>query len=92
MLSVLNAEYHLNRNLTLRGEVCVNEFYGFWGIEGIESGSAVGWSMDELTEGGIMWLDFENIPVKLEDGLEGYIISAMMDAYVAYKLNKDAFE
>jgi hypothetical protein len=77
MASVLNAQYHINRNLTLRGEVRVNEFYEFLGIESIDCGDDVGWSMDELLEGGIMWLDFENIPVETVDGLECCIISTV---------------
>lgn len=79
MASVLNAQYHLNRNLQLRGEVSINEFYEFLGIDKIESGDLVGWSMDNLIEGGIMWLDFENAYVKMEDGMECYIISTLFD-------------
>lgn len=76
MASVLNAEYHLNRNLTLRGDASVNEFYEFLGIDTIDFGKDIGWSIDELMSDGIMWLDFENRPVQMDDGMECYIITA----------------
>lgn len=75
MASVINAQYHVNHNYTLRGYVCVNEFYEFLGIDRIDGGDDVGWSMDELMEDGILWLDFENRYTQLDDGLECYIIS-----------------
>jgi len=84
MSSVLNAQYHLNRNLALRGDTSVNEFYEFLGIDKIEGGDAVGWSMDELMEDGLMWLDFENKFVEMEDGLECYITSTLFGPTVLY--------
>ena len=79
MSSVLNAQYHVNRNLTLRGEVTLNEFYEFLGIDDIACGDDVGWSADELMESGIMWIDFENTRTVMDDGLECYIVSSMFD-------------
>lgn len=77
--AVLNAQYHLNRNLVLRGEVSVNEFYKFLGISTIEGGDDIGWNMDYLMIGGLLWLDFENEYTKLEDGMECCIVSACID-------------
>lgn len=77
MASVINAQYHINRNLTLRGDVSLNEFYKFLGLDPIESGNEVGWLLDDLMESGIMWLDFDNRYVKLDDGLECCIISTL---------------
>jgi len=34
--AVLNAQYHINRNLQLRGYTTVNEFYDFLGLEEVE--------------------------------------------------------
>ncbi len=82
LASVINAEYHFNRNLNLRGDGPLNELYEFMGLEKTEHGDTVGWSMDELVEGGIMWLDFENRYVELESGLECYIISALCDPII----------
>lgn len=78
--AVLNAMYHLNRNLVLRGEVSLNEFFGFLGIDKVEGGDEIGWSIDELIEDGLMWLDFENVHTKLDDGMECCIISSCVSA------------
>lgn len=77
--AVLNAQYHLNRNLTLRGEATVNEFYEFLGIETLADGEEIGWSTEKLWEDGIMWLDFKNFYTKLDDGMECCIISACIE-------------
>lgn len=72
MSAVINAEYHINRNLQLRGYVYLNEFYEFLGLEETPQGNTVGWSMNNIYEGGFAWLDFNNCLVKLEDGMECY--------------------
>ena len=77
--SVLNAQYHVNRNLCLRGYSNVNEFYEFLGIDKIDHGDEIGWSMDEFAENGILWLDFENKLVKMEDSMECCVVSALYD-------------
>lgn len=79
LASVVNAQYHLNRNLILRGYVTINEFYEFLGIDTIENGDDVGWNMDYLMTGGLLWLDFENRHTKLEDDMECCIISPFID-------------
>ena len=78
LAAVINAEYHVNRNLQLRGYVQLNEFYEFLGIEKTMGGDNVGWYFDEMIEGGVMWLDFDNSFVKLDDGLECYIITPIL--------------
>lgn len=79
MASVLNAQYHVNRNFCLGDDVSVNDFYEFLGIEGIENGDEIMWDMEEMTTGGIMWLDFENRHVVMDDGMECCVISALWD-------------
>jgi hypothetical protein len=86
MAAVLNAQYHVNRNLQLRGEVSINEYYDFLGIDKIENGDDIGWSIDEFIEGGIAWLDFNNMHTVMDDGLECCVISALWDP------NKFSFE
>lgn len=86
MAAVLNAQYHINRNLQLRGSVSINEFYEFLGIDKIENGDDIGWSIDEFIEDGIMWLDFDNRHTVLDDGLECCIISTLLNP------NKFTFE
>lgn len=77
MAAILNAEYHINRNLQLRGYSTINEFYEFLGIDGIEYGDEIAWGLDSLMEGGIMWLDFENHNTVMDDGLECCIVSSV---------------
>lgn len=83
---VVNAEYHINRNLQLRGDVSVNEFYEFLGIDSIDGGDNIGWRMDDLIEGGLIWLDFDNRFTQMEDGMECYIISSAWLPEIMYPL------
>lgn len=76
LASVLNAQYHVNRNLQIKGEICINEFYEFLGIDGMEDGDIIGWNLDKLMEDGYVWLDFENRFAEIDSGLECRIISA----------------
>ena len=85
MAAVVNAQYHLNRNLSLRGYVSTNEFYEFLGLDKIDNGyedydseRCVGWSYDDLVDDGFMWLDFENACVETDDGVRCCVISAIM--------------
>lgn len=84
MASVINAQYHLNRNLVLRGSCDMNELYIFLGLDTEEDGDTVGWDMDELMDGGTMWLDFDNRRTKLDDGLECYIVSPIWEPSTLY--------
>lgn len=79
LAAVINAQYHLNRNLYLRGYASLNEFYDFIGIDSVENGDEMGWNMDHLMTGGLLWLDFENKHTKMEDGMECCIIAPFVD-------------
>lgn len=59
---VLQAEYHLNRNFCLGGDVSVNMFYEFLGLDPIIGGDKFVWDIS----GGIGWIDFNHRTVKLE--------------------------
>lgn len=72
---VLNAEYHLNRNFALGGEIGVNEFYKFLGLEPIKKFNNLGWLMTD----DIIWIDFDHSRAKVDDGLNGEV-----DCYVIY--------
>lgn len=88
MNDVLNAEYHLNRNFTLRGCASLNEFYEFLGLEKTDFGDAIGWSAENFYEGGLMpWLDFDHrlTPVA-DDGLECYTIDMMFSPTPGYDI------
>ena len=70
----------MNRNLSLRGEVSLNEFYEFLGLTPIDGGDDIGWNMDYMMTGcGALWLDFENEYTKIEDGMECFIISTPIE-------------
>jgi len=75
MAAIINAQYHINRNLQLRGYSSLNEYYSFLGIDGIDYGDEMGWCLEEIYECGEMWLDFDNRKTVLDDGLECIIIS-----------------
>ena len=79
--AVINAQYHLNRNLSLRGYATINEFYEFLGIDILENGYEIGWDMDCLMEDGLLWLDFENRNAQLEDGMECCIVSSAVTPF-----------
>lgn len=66
---VMAAEYHLNRNYTLRGYAWLNEFYLFLGLEQTDYGSVMGWS----TESGFDWIDFDHRKTIIK-GKECYIV------------------
>lgn len=61
---VISAEYHFNRNFTMRGCATLNEFYKFLGMPETEYGETMGWSMSS----GIMWVDFEHRLLEQDDG------------------------
>lgn len=78
MAAVLNAQYHVNRNLAIRGDCSLNEYLSFLGVEGIDGGDDLGWGISYMVEEmDCYWLDFDNYKSTLEDGLECIIIDTM---------------
>ena len=78
MAAVLNAQYHVNRNLAIRGDCSLNEYLSFLGVEGIDGGDNIGWDITYMVEEmDCYWLDFDNYKSTLEDGLECIIIDTM---------------
>ena len=73
---VLQAEYHLNRNMVLgMGFMTLNMFYDFLGIERIPEGDTVGWMLsDELC-----WIDFDHSKAMVDDGLNGEVPCYIID-------------
>lgn len=53
---VLQAEYHINRNMVLGAFVTLNDFYDFLGISHVEGGDVVGWLLSD----NMYWIDFDN--------------------------------
>ena len=76
MAAVINAEYHLNRNFSLRGYTNLNEFYEMLGLSKTRDGEVLGWNAWTLAEEyETQWIDFDHRKVVLNDGMECYIIS-----------------
>ena len=73
---VQNAEYWINRDLSLRDYATVNEFYEYLGIPPIEGGDELGWSsgsnFDYYWQS---WIDFGHNKVPIDGGIECIIIT-----------------
>lgn len=67
---VISAQYHLNRNYTLRGYTVLNEFYDFLGIEPTGYGNELGWIAND---DGKYWIEFNNKKVNIR-GVDCIII------------------
>lgn len=79
MAAVLNAQYHVNRNLAVRGDCSLNEYLAFLGVEGVDKGDKMGWDISYMVEEmDSYWLDFDNSKTILEDGLECITIDTML--------------
>ena len=70
MEQVMNAEYYINRNFQLKGQVTFNEFREFLGLDPEEGGNDVGWD-DYIGEVafGYRWIDFNHRYFETDDGL-----------------------
>lgn len=73
---VIQAEYHLNRNYMLWGEITVNEFYDFLGIKGIKDGDGIGWVVNDDF---YYWVDFNHRLNVLDDGMEVFMIEMIIE-------------
>lgn len=72
---VQQAEYHINRDLSMRDYATVNEFYGYLGLDPIPSGDDLGWStcmnFDYYWQS---WIDFGHSKIVMDDGRECFTI------------------
>lgn len=72
---VQQAEYFVNRTLTMREYVYLNEYYEMLDIPPIDSGYELGWSVGScLACYWQNWIDFNHERVTMDDGLECIII------------------
>ena len=75
LMEMYRAEYELNRCYAKFGYVCLNDFYDLIGVDRVEGGYDVGWSIDASNMFyGYDCIDFEHELVLLEDGLECYVL------------------
>lgn len=65
---IIDAEYHLNRNMCLGEVVLVNDYYNFMGLEQTIEGNELGWYLGN--EDDYYWIDFSNELAHLPDGTE----------------------
>lgn len=73
---VQQAEYEINRQLHTKDYAYLNEFYDELGLDHIESGWNLGWSMGaSFSHYWKTWIDFRHETVELDDGLECQIIT-----------------
>ena len=76
MEEVMQAEYEINRELHTKDYAYLNEFYDILGLDHIESGWELGWSMGaSYAHYWKTWIDFRHEKVEMEDGMECYIIT-----------------
>lgn len=76
MEEVMQAEYDINRELHTKDYAYLNEFYDLLGLDHIQSGWDLGWSMGaSLSHYWKTWIDFKHEKVEMEDGMECYIIT-----------------
>lgn len=74
LASVKTAQYHLNRNFHLRGEVSMAEFYEFLGLPSADDDfEYYGWGED-FREGGINWIDMSTVLSDKADGEKFFIL------------------
>lgn len=76
MLEVQDAEYQLNRKLAIDGDVTLNDFFRFLGLDERKVGDALGWSCETICDASHpAWIDFEHELVTMDDGMECRIIT-----------------
>ena len=72
---VLEAQYLLNRTLSIRGYASAKEYYDFLGIPSVDCGEELGWSTGMNSEFYWQeWVDFPQQHTIMEDNLECTII------------------
>lgn len=86
MEDVLRAEYNLNRDLTLEDHATLNRFYEHLGLEPIEAGDALGWSVGaNFALYWQSWVDFSHQKTAIDDDLECYIIHIMHEPILEFE-------
>lgn len=83
---VQNAEYQINRDLSMRDYATVNEFYEYLKLEPIEGGDEIGWStgmnFDYYWQS---WIDFGHKKVLIDDDLECIAITMFGEPTIGWE-------
>lgn len=86
-LEVREAEYELNRLFVTMGEVSLNDFYELLELPKIDDGELYGWSQESICDFyNPAWLEFEHNLVKMDDGMECYIIDYLVPPTLNYNI------
>ena len=86
MFKVQQAEYYINRDLTMRDYAYLNEFYEYLDIDEIEGGWKLGWSTGScLAAYWQPWLDFGHSKVTMDDGRECTIIRMFQEPFADFE-------
>lgn len=73
MDNVKEAAYKLNRMIATSGGAYLNEYYGLLGLDPIEGGDIVGWSVNQCYEMyWEAWVDFSYETITLDDDINEY--------------------
>lgn len=82
---VQDAEYQLNRKLVTDGEASVNDFFEFLGLDKNEIGACLGWEQEGICDFFMPpWIDFEHQLVRMDDGMECFIINFVTEPMAGY--------
>lgn len=82
---IQDAEYQLNRKLAVDGEASVNDFFELLGLNTNEIGACLGWTQEGICDFFMPpWIDFEHDLVRLDDGMECYIINFVTEPVAGY--------
>lgn len=85
MEEVMDAEYRINRDLAKHGEASLADFYDYLGLDETEIGDALGWNQEVICDFyDPSWIDFEHDLVKMDDGMECYIINILVKPQKGY--------
>lgn len=86
LYKVQQAEYYLNRDLTLRDYAYLNEFYELLDIPGIDAGWTLGWSVGACLDMYWQnWIDFNHKKVKMDDGTECIHITMFQEPIIDFE-------
>lgn len=82
---VQDAEYRLNRKLAMDGEASVNDFFELLGLDTNKVGACLGWDQEGVCDFFMPpWIDFEHQLVRMEDGMECFIINFVTEPTPGY--------
>lgn len=83
---VKDAEYNLNRDLSMQGYVTLNDFYNYLGLVPIDGGDDLGWSAAMNFEYYWQeWIDFSHKKTTMGDDLECIIITMFSEPTLGWE-------